>query len=303
MNLMIPSTDKDTILAESVPSKISEWQPSDVMCAALICRLHEWPLWTPISERRVTEFRSRVLKTATDRWTQKCAKTKPEMPNGLTRSEQHAVRKLGALIEPEALPSCSLAARLLVDDFWSSIEWDSMQRDVIPHYGIFVVSPHLIIGRSLAYADRKIGKMPPMFCEGSRTTALNPLHVIAINSGSPDDAVAWHARLREIYDNRLATGSLSKKIPPQVLVLRVALTELESIAQQALDIAAESATMLDAVCCESSLPPLGILRTTIDKTPDQLAPSNESPAPAQQLAPLPRLELTPPVESTRADDE
>lgn len=303
MHHIIPSRSKGHILSEDVPRQIEDWQPSEVMCTALICRLHDWPLWTPISESRVTEFRSRVLRNAVDRWIQKRDKTKPEMPRGLTRSEQYAVRKLGALIEPNEMPSRSLSARVLTDDFWSSAEWDSMQREVIPHYGLFVTSPHLIIGASVAYAARKIGKQAPMFSESSRMTALNPLHVVAINAGSPDDAEAWHARLRDIYGHRLATGSRNAKIPPQILVLRETLSELETIARRVLNVAADSTAMLDALCLESDAAPLEILRDSMAKAPSDPAPSNDAPAPPQQLAPLPRLELTPPADSRRSDDE
>jgi hypothetical protein len=59
MNLTIPSTHKATIFAETLPHRLAEWQPSNATAAALVCRLNAWPLWSPISESRVSDFRSR----------------------------------------------------------------------------------------------------------------------------------------------------------------------------------------------------------------------------------------------------
>lgn len=257
--ILIPSTHKLTIFFEKMPPRLREWQPSDVMAAALVCRLYGWPLWTPISSERIADFRSRVLRIAVERARQRHAEKVPEMPRGLSRPEQHAVLRLGALIEQRELPLRTLAARLVTDEFWSSIEWHSMQMRVVPFFGIFVTSPHLIIGASTAYAARKIGLPPPMFSEGRRTWPLNPLHVIAINAGGLDEAKAWHRGLAEIYDHRLPANPVSAKIPEQVLVLREALGELEMLARRVLDTAIDSAAMLEKVCHESADRPLGIL--------------------------------------------
>lgn len=261
MTIMIPSRHKLAIFNEPMAARISDWQPSDEMIAAMVCRLYGWPLWTPISAERIADFRARVLTVAVHRWRQKRAGQVPGMPHGLTRPEQHAVLRMGSLIERRERPSRWLTARLIADDFWTSAEWDTMQRGVIPHYGIFVGSPHLMIGRTVAYAARKIGLPPPPFSEGSRVASLHPLHVIAINAGGPDEAKAWHRRLAEIYDHRLPANPVAAQIPEQVLVLRDALAELETVARRVLELAVDSPAMLEKVCLGSSDWPLGILST------------------------------------------
>lgn len=261
MTMMIPSRHKAAILCEPMAARLSSWHPSDAMAAALVCRLYSWPLWSPISENRITQFRARVLKTVVDRWRQRRAGQVPGMPHGLTRPEQHAVLRLGALIERRERPLQQLTARLVSDDFWTSAEWNLMQMSAIPHYGIFLTSPHLIIGASVACAARKIGLPPPMFSEGWRTWPLNPLHVIAINAGSLDAAKTWYRRLAEIYDHRLPASPVAGKIPEQIVVLNEVLTELESIARRVLYTAIDSPAMLNAVCLESAARPLGILNS------------------------------------------
>jgi hypothetical protein len=293
MNLTIPSTHKATIFAETLPHRLAEWQPSNATAAALVCRLNAWPLWSPISESRVSDFRSRVLKSVVDRRRQTDAGEAPEMPPGLTRPEKHAVLRLCALLEPSELPRQQLTARLLTDEFWVSAEWHQMQVRVVPHYGVFAVSQHLIVGASVAYSARKIGLPPPMFSESGRTLPLNPLHVVALNACGKSGLSSWHSRLLGIYERRVLASPVGRKTPPHVAGLREALAELESVAREVLDSAIDAPKMLAAVCLESAAPPLGILESMSAAAPaDEMA---AAPEPRSGLRAATALVLRPPV--------
>jgi hypothetical protein len=290
---IIPSTHKTTIFGEHVPHRLADWQPSNAYAAALVCRLNAWPLWTPISESRVSDFRSRVLTTAVDRRRQTDAGQAPEMPPGLTRPEKHAVLRLCALLEPSELPRQQLTARVLTDDFWVSSEWHQMQMRVVPHFGIFAIGPHLVVGASVAYAARKVSLPPPPFSESGRTWPLNPLHVVSLNACGKSGLSSWHSRLLGIYERRLASGIRTEHAPPQLLVLREALAELESVAREVLDSAIDAPKMLAAVCMESAAPPLGILESMSAAPADEMAAAAPAPPSGPRVASA--LVLRPPV--------
>jgi hypothetical protein len=290
---IIPSTHKTTIFGEHVPHRLADWQPSNAYAAALVCRLNAWPLWTPISESRVSDFRSRVLTTAVDRRRQTDAGQAPEMPSGLTRPEKHAVLRLGALLEPSELPRQQLTARLLTDDFWVSAEWHQMQMRVVAHFGIFATGPHLIVGASVAYAARKIGLPPPPFSESARTLPLNPMHVVALNACGRAGLISWHSRLLGIYERRVLASPVGRKTPPHVAALREALEALESVARGVLDSAIDAPKMLAAVCLESAAPPLGILESMSAAPADEMAAAAPAPPSGPRVASA--LVLRPPV--------
>lgn len=300
MNHIIPSRYKGHILREDVPRLIADWQPSDLMCAALICRLYCWPLWTPISAERGHDFKEHILPIAVKLWDRRNRRLSRERPPGLGRYDLRAAQRLALLTRPDAMPSRSLAARLLTDEFWRSYGWHDEQIGLVGSYLLFRESPCLIIGRTVAYAARKVGVRPPSFCESTRSAPLNPLHVVAINAMDADGAETWHRKLLTLYAQNGSSSANFAGPATEILTLPDELAELETISWQALNVS-ESPSMFDAVCCESSAPPLGILRGSDAKAPDQMAPSDETPAPPQQLASLPRLELVPSVDSRRSD--